>query len=94
MYGSTLSAFLDSELSKFLNMLPPSLHRLVVSEVIIEKFKNSLILESLPNLEKFFDNIELSFLIPEEGIFSYKEDPDGVYFVIRGSVELLSPNIK
>ena len=27
-------------------------------------------------------------------IFHYKDEPNGVYFVIRGCVELLGPNIK
>lgn len=91
--GIMLTQLQRIELQYFMNLLAPSLKREVIYQLFRTNIKSPCFLKSIRHDLHISQKVELLYTVPEETIFKYDSEAKGMYFIIRGEVELKAPRL-
>lgn len=93
MRGPLFTVMKKEEMEKFLGQLSPSLKRRVITNVCHEGLKACPLLYHLFASSNLDNSLELMMKSPDDILFNYGDESNGLYFVVSGGVGLFAPSL-
>ncbi len=94
--ATTFTQLQHDELQRFFRLLSPSLRSTVAAHISRSALPPSFLASLPPHSESFLHpplDLLLQHAHPEDTIFSYRQVPDALYFIVRGNVLLSRPRL-